>query len=286
LAATLTEEPDVLKLAAFADEISPDIDEQIRVCRACGVTQFELRSVNNTNVLDLDKPLREEVRRKIEAAGMSVVSIGSPIGKVKIDEPFEPHFDRFKIAVEMADFFKAPLIRLFSYYPPEGGDIAQHRDEVMRRMRAKAEYVKSMNVTLVHENEVKIYGDIGPRCVDLMKTVDSPKLRFAFDFANFVQAGDDPKQNWPGLKPYTAHIHIKDALRGSGKVVPAGEGHGSLREILKDAYASGYRGSLSLEPHLKAHEQFGGFSGADLFKVAVDALRKLCREIDVPLEGN
>ena len=33
----------VLKLAAFADEISPDIDEQIRVCRENSVTHVELR---------------------------------------------------------------------------------------------------------------------------------------------------------------------------------------------------------------------------------------------------
>src|SRR5256885_105893 len=144
----------MFKLSAFADEISPDLDEQIRVCRANSVTHVELRSVNKINVLDFDKPLRQEIKRKLADAGVGVISIGSPIGKVKIDEPWDKHAERFKIAVELAEFFAAPYIRIFSYYPPSNGDdIRHHRDEVMRRMRAKVDYIATVNVTLLHENE-------------------------------------------------------------------------------------------------------------------------------------
>src|SRR4051812_31208067 len=98
----------MLKLAAFADEISPDIDEQIRVCRDNGVTHFELRGVANTNVLDFSPALRSEIKRKLDDAGMGVISIGSPIGKVAVDRPWLEHFDRFKTAVDAAEFFNAP----------------------------------------------------------------------------------------------------------------------------------------------------------------------------------
>jgi len=140
-------------------------------------------------------------------------------------------------------------------------------------------------VTLVHENERHIYGEKGRECLDLMKAVNSPKLRTAFDFANFVQAGEKPLDNWPLLKPYTVHIHIKDALLADGKVVPAGQGDGQIEPILIDAYKSGYRGFLSLEPHLAAHGQFSGFSGPALFKTAVDALKAICRRANIPLAG-
>ena len=267
----------MLKLSAFADEISPDLDEQIAGCRECSITHIELRSVNKINVLDFDKSLRREIKDKLDAAEMGVICIGSPIGKVKINDPWAEHLERFKIAVDTAEYFGAPYIRLFSYYPPEkDDDIRQHRDEVMTRMTAKVYYVRDHPVTLLHENEVGIYGARGPECLDLMKTLDSPKFRNAFDFANFVQAGDHPLDNWPALKPYTVHIHIKDAIFGSGKVVPAGQGDGQLEPILVDAWKSGYRGFLSLEPHLAAHEQFFGFSGPGLFKVGTDALKALC----------
>src|SRR5438874_3300670 len=101
---------DMLKLAAFADEISPDLDEQIRVCRENGVSHFELRGAYGKNVLDFDNALRAEIKSKLTANGLAVACIGSPIGKVKLADPWPAHFDRFKIAVELAHFFEAPLI--------------------------------------------------------------------------------------------------------------------------------------------------------------------------------
>jgi sugar phosphate isomerase/epimerase len=274
----------MFKLAAFADEISPDLDKQIRGCRENGVTHIELRSVNKINVLDFDRALRQEINSKLAGSGIGIAAIGSPIGKVKIDEPWEKHFERFKIAVELAEFFGTKLIRIFSYYPPEGGDIQRHRDEVIRRMRAKVDYLQSHpKLTLVHENEAKIYGEKGAQCLDLMTAVNSPKLRSAFDFANFIVCGEDPAPNWPMLKPYTTHMHIKDAVMKTGKIVPAGEGDGQIAPILVDLHNSGYDGFLTLEPHLAQHAQMGGFSGTDLFKVAADALKRICRENDLPL---
>jgi sugar phosphate isomerase/epimerase len=278
----------MLKLAAFADEISPDIDEQIAVCRKNGVTHFELRGVAGKNVLDFSPELRSEIRKKLDAAGIGVASIGSPIGKVAIDKPWQEHLDRFKVAVDQATFFNAPMIRVFSYYPAGGegkGNLDPIRDEVIRRFRVKLEHIAATPVVLVHENEKGIYGDIGRRCLDLMKSIEHPKLRTAFDFANFVQSGDDPAANWPMLKPYTTHIHIKDAIKGTGKVVPAGEGDGHVEQILVDAYRSGYRGWVSLEPHLKVAGHSHGETGADLFKTAADALKKILARNDIPLAG-
>ncbi len=273
----------MLRISAFTDEISPDLDEQIRVCKETGVTHFELRGVSGKNVLDLNKPLCNEIKTKLADNDLAVLCIASPVGKTRIDEPWDQALDKFKLAIELATFFAAPMIRIFSYYPPEGGEIAPYRDEVIRRMRAMADHIRDLPLTLVHENEARIYGEKTPACLDLMKTIDSPRLRSAFDFANFIQAGENPLDNWPLLKPYTTHIHIKDALRDGGKNVPAGEGDGQIEPILRDAYASGYRGFVSLEPHLSVAGQFSGFSGPQMFKVAVDALRKLCERAGVPL---
>lgn len=274
-----------LRLSAFADEISPDLDQQIAVCKRVGVTHVELRSVDNVNVLNLSDDQRTRIRASLADAGMAVNCIGSPIGKVRIDEAWDAHFDRFKVAVDAARYFGAPMIRVFSYYGPKGGNILDHRDEVLRRFAAKVDYVRDANVTLVHENEKDIFGEHGNACADLLGTIDSPRLRAAFDFANFVQAGDEPLACWMKLSAYTTHIHVKDAL-ADGTVVPPGQGVGKLAVILKLAHADGYRGFLSLEPHLAAHGPFSGFSGPDLFVVAADALKKLCRESHLPLAGD
>jgi len=276
----------MFKLSAFADEISPNLDEQIRVCKENGVTHFELRSVYGKNVLDFDLPLRNEIKTKLQANGLGVACIGSPIGKVKINEPFAPHFERFKIAVELAEFFQAPLLRIFSYYPADNNDdISKHRDEVLRRMQAKVDYVKDRPVVLVHENEHAIFGEKGKPCLDLLKTINSPQFRAAFDFANFVMDGENPLDCWPLLKPYSVHIHVKDALRNARKIVPAGQGDGQLEPILIDLHQSGYHGFLSIEPHLASAGQFSGFSGPKLFGAAVDALKTLLKRNNLPLAG-
>ena len=278
--------PPLLRLAAFADEIGPDLDEQVRVCIANGVTHFELRGVYGKNVMDFDSSLRAEIKSKLDANGLGVLSIGSPVGKVAIDKPWNEHFDRFKRAVDLALFFGAPFIRLFSYYPAGGEGkrpLDPLRAEAIDRFRQKVEYIKSLPVTMVHENEKGIFGDIGRRCLELMRGVDHPKLRSAFDFANFVQCGEDPATNWPMLKPYVVHIHIKDAKMGSGQVVAAGQGDGHIPEILKDAWEGGYRGFLALEPHLKVAGHSHGETGPELFKVAADALKDVCKRQGIPV---
>ena len=278
----------MVHLSAFADEIDPSLDVQIDHCRRNGVTHLELRSVDKVNVLDFTPQQRDTIKNKLADAGLGVVAIGSPVGKVAIDQPWPEHFDRFKVAVDMATFFGAPLIRVFSYYPPGGegrGPITPHKDEVVRRFREKVKFVQNTPVTLVHENEKGIFGEGVQNCLALMTEVDSPKLRTAFDFANFVQAGERPMDDWPFLAPFTTHIHIKDALMGSGKVVPAGEGDGDVEAILRLAYADGYRGFLSLEPHLQVAGHSHGETGPELFKTAADALKAVLTRNNIPLAG-
>ena len=45
----------------------------------------------------------------------------------------------------------------------------------------------------------------------------------------------------------------------------------------------GYRGVLSLEPHLSAAGQFSGYSGPALFSVAVNELKTICEQAGIPL---
>src|SRR5207249_10788416 len=53
---------------------------------------------------------------------------------------------------------------------------------------------------------------------------------------------------------HDAHIHVKDATWNTGKNDAdydwPGEGQGRVREILKDAFARGYDGGISIEPHM------------------------------------
>ena len=107
-------------LTGFADEISPDLDEQLDSLARESIRYMELRSVWNTNVLDLTDEELDEVRSSVFARGVSVSSIGSPIGKVPITNPFGPHLGRFRRALYVAAVMQAPYVRVFSFFIPEG----------------------------------------------------------------------------------------------------------------------------------------------------------------------
>jgi 3-dehydroshikimate dehydratase len=274
----------MIRLSAFADEISPDLDEQVAVLRREGIRYMDLRSVWNINVLDLTDDHVSKIRETLDAQGIGVAAIGSPLGKVAIDSPFDAHLQRLERAIEIAHMFQTPFIRIFSFYPPAsaGGasnDPAAFRDEVMRRLQAMAEYAQTAGITLLHENEKDIYGDTIARCVDIMKQCSSAHFRAAFDPANFIQCGQVPYPDaYEALRPWIAYVHVKDALT-DGSVVAAGEGMGRWPELLERLRADGYDGFLSLEPHLAAAGQFQGFSGPDLFHCAAQALRGMLQQM-------
>jgi len=271
------------KLSAFADEVTENFLEQVKYLADEHVGYIEPRFIDKKNIMDLTKNELNEAKKMIQDHGLKVSAIGSPIGKVKLDEPFEPHLDKFKHAVDLAMFFETPYIRMFSYYAPQGQNIDDYRDQVMERMVAKVEVLSDVNVTMVHENEANIYGHTAEQCVEIIKTIDSPKLRLVYDPANFVWGEkilDNVETCWPVMKPYVVHVHIKDWKLGTEDVgsIP-GEGDGQIKELLAELAALNYDGCLTMEPHLQTGGQFGGSTGPELFSRAIAAVRELAAEV-------
>lgn len=262
-------------LSGFADEISPDLQEQLSVLRELDIHYLELRGVWGKNVLTLDDDEVEAIRTALDSAGIKVSAIGSPIGKINIQDPMEPHLKSFQRALWLAEVFRAPYIRIFSFFVPEG-EAAAYRDEVMARLRALLDAARGHPVMLLHENESRIYGDIPQRCRDIHETLASPQLRATFDPANFVMNGVRPfSEAYPLLKDWIEYLHIKDGSLSDRRVTPAGLGDGQVSELVQALAASGFNGFASLEPHLAAAGAFSGFSGPELFKAAARAFRQV-----------
>ena len=260
-------------LSAFADEIAADPVEQADVLQQHGIQHIEFRSIHGTNVLDLAPAQHEAFRTLLRDRGMALSALGSPIGKIKSNEPFDAHLDRFRIALDLADFYATPRIRVFSFYIPAGEDPAGHRDEVMRRMTELARIAADRGVTLFLENEKGIYGDTAARVLDLLQTVDSPALSHAFDPANYLEVGQDIDEAWAMLRSRTTHIHVKDFDTKTHKNVPAGEGQGQIPRIIAEAVSDGFDGFCTLEPHLIVAAQSHGFTGPERFGDAARALQ-------------
>jgi sugar phosphate isomerase/epimerase len=275
------------KLSAFADEVTDGFLGQVEYLSSEHISYIEPRFINKKNIMDLTKSDLSDTKKMLRDFGLNVSAIGSPIGKVKLDEPFGPHLDKFKHVIDLAIFFDTPYIRMFSYYGPEGGNIDDYRDEVLERMVKKADLLRDTDVTMVHENEAGIYGHSAKNCVDIVETVDSPNLRLVYDPANFVwgeKITNNIESCWPIMKPYVVHVHIKDWKLGSEDIgsIP-GEGDGQIKELLTELAAMNYDGCLTMEPHLQTGGQFSGSTGPELFSRAVNAVREIADEAGLNL---
>ena len=240
------------ELAAFADEADSSIDGQILAMKENFITLLEIRGVDGQNIADISKDKAKEVRAKLDDAGLGVWSLGSPFGKIDINDDFASHLDKFKSTLEIGNLLGAKKLRLFSFYgtteEPE-----KNFDKVIQKLQAFLDAARGSGIMLCHENEKGIYGDIASRCLEIHKAL--PELKAIFDPANFIQCGQDTKEAWDLLSPYVEYMHIKDA-KADGSVVPAGKGEGNLPYILNQ-----YKGQvLTIEPHLTV---FSGFESLE-----------------------
>ena len=242
----------MIRYCAFADEASKNISEQIEAMKRNGISMLEIRGVDGTNISQITAEKAKEVRGLLDAAGLSVWSMGSPIGKISLADDFEPHVEEFKRILEYADILGASKIRLFSFFPIEGETNEQTCERAIERLAKLCELTPD-GIVLCHENEKKIFGETAENCLAVHKAL--PKVRAVFDPANFVQCGVDTLAAWELLHDYVEYVHVKDAL-ADGVVVPAGCGIGNVEQILKSYFAQGGE-VITLEPHLAA------FTGLD-----------------------
>jgi 3-dehydroshikimate dehydratase len=266
------------RLSAFADEINTDMQVQMDHLLENGVNYCAMRGVGGKNVMDLEDFQVKLTKTQFTNRGIRFSCIGSPVGKIKITDPLEPELERLKRAAKLAKAFETKVIRIFSFYIPEG-EHAQHRNEVLKRMTALADIAQAEGVNLELENEVGLYGDTSDRHLEILEHLNRPYVKAAFDFANYVHSGDDPLKAWPKMRKHVVDFHIKDGKKNEKGAVPIGQGDGKAREILKDAFSTNWAGFLTLEPHLSDAGQFQGYTGGKLFKTAVDALKALLTEV-------
>ena len=126
-----------LILCAFADEADSDIYGQIKALNRNGVGLIEVRGINGKNISDMTLSEVKEANKLYNDNGIKVWSIGSPIGKININDDFEAELEKFRRTLDTAVEMNAQCIRMFSFYGTNGE--ARYRDEVMEKLLRYAE---------------------------------------------------------------------------------------------------------------------------------------------------
>ena len=281
----------MIRLCAFADEAGASLAEQIAALKEHNISLIEIRSIDKKNVSKFTDEEATEYARILRENGISVWSVGSPLGKVDLAEA-NAHMNTVRRVCEIAKIFGAERVRMFSFYYAEG-----QGEAVIAALRRMAEIAEEFGLIFCHENEKGIYGDITERVEEIV-AANIKGMRFVFDPANYIQCGVSIPDAIERLFACTDYFHIKDVVASTGELVPAGMGDGFIDGIVQKITDSGKDYVMTLEPHLKVfsgyHEidgeemkhRFHFTSATESFAAAANALKKILtacgyREIDI-----
>jgi sugar phosphate isomerase/epimerase len=314
--------PPTVILSGFADESANNklAIEQFAAFAALGLQYYSIRFIDVgdgiKNVMKLTKSEIQKVRQLQDEYGLNVSSIGSPIGKVKLEDvddgtknayvPFEKYLENdVKRACEIAHAFETKLIRGFSFYHPKGEDPEKYLSKVVDQLGQIAETCHRSDLTFGLEVEANLVGQNGKLLAEIFRQVNHPAMVLIFDGANLIMQGYDTLEifeHYEAMKPGLGWLHIKDYMNPNRKekgghvdedkmagFVPCDRGYTGHEAIFRDfatmipsleenLQSRGIPGVfLDLEPHVKGGGQFGGFSGPDGMGVA---MRALCKTLD------
>jgi sugar phosphate isomerase/epimerase len=241
-------------ISAFSDEISQDLATALEVLAREQIDSIELRRIWGNNIMKLNDEQAAEAQKMIAERGMRVMAIGSPIGKTPITADFAPEQARFGRALELAQLFGAPYIRVFSFNASEEEAI-RYRSEALRRLRILCEMAEPYDIILAHENEEGGFCAWRPdECVAFHRELPE-NFRALFEPCSFTVMGYHAyRETLPLLQPYIAYVHVRDTERGTTRYSVVGEGDTGWHEILHELKQSGYQGYLSLEPQLQRNK--------------------------------
>lgn len=249
-----------LILSAFSDEYSDSLIEQCKALNAFGITYMEMRGVDGKNVSALTRQEVLNTKRTLSEYGIQVSSIGSPLGKIKLDGDLKGHFETAKHVFETANLLGTKYIRMFSFYLPKDKAKEECKGQVLDELEKLLCLADTYGVTLCHENEALIYGESPEKCLELVEYFNG-KLRCVLDMGNFVLDGYNPMDAYKLLESYVEYFHIKDALY-AGAIVPAGKGEAQVKEILDVYKTNGTRDTfITLEPHLQTFSGLNALVG-------------------------
>ena len=82
-----------LLISGFADEIDPSLNRQLEALQKMGIRYIEMRGVDGKSLVHCTDSELSVIHRKLDAAGVRLSSVGSPIGKIGIEDDFAPHWE-------------------------------------------------------------------------------------------------------------------------------------------------------------------------------------------------
>lgn len=264
----------MLYFTGFADEVSGDIDVQIKSTKELAWNFIEARNIEGKNITDISDKKFEEIYSKLMESGINISCFGSKVanwGKSPYkEEDYKQSIEELKRAIPRMKKLGTKMIRGMSFFIPknEHPDNPDLENSIIKKLKVLVSMCEQEDIIYLHENCMNYFSQSYEHMKRLIESIDSPYFKVVFDTGNPVftdnRIGDPPykKQNtwevYQILKQKIHYVHIKDGIfiKDTENYFPEveytfpGEGNGQVKKVLKDLIANGYEGGISIEPHM------------------------------------
>ena len=257
-----------IPIAAITDEFSPDLAIALDAMANIGMTGAELRVLWGKNIMNLTDDELARAKDLVQSKGFEVMSIASPLLKCVL--PNAPDIDtRFQQdifaskhtfddqpqlterAFEIATFFGAKIVRVFSYWRTVEPKATY--GAVAEALSGLADKAAKANLIIGLENEHACNVGTAAESAEVLALVQHPNLKLVWDPANALVAGENPYPGGYELLPKDriAHVHAKDCHMDGHKPIwgPLGTRAVDWKGQISALLGNNYQGWISLETH-------------------------------------
>jgi L-ribulose-5-phosphate 3-epimerase len=247
-----------MKICYFADEVSEDFDEAVKLGVEAGADSVEIRGGlwgdSVTTVTDDGVKRMQDVLAKYE---VTVADIGSPVGKCShIDAgEYETHLRYFDRMVELAKALDSGIIRIFAFWNPlwksgqkeKRPDIDDYLEIIAEKLTPIVRIAEREKIVLAFENENTT---LAGSCSDVKKVIEilggGPALSCCWDVVNGVHCDESPYPEGYGyIKGRVSHFHIKP--NDARQLNPVWNTSVTYQDIFKAVESDGFDGAVSIE---------------------------------------
>jgi len=274
----------VFKLSVISDEVSQDLIRVAEFARKFELDAIEIRTVWNKPPHQLLDHVNEMLSI-LSRYGLKVCSIASPFFKCDIDnrEEYLFHLDILRRCCELARKLEVDIIRGFTFW--RKGRYEDYEPRIIELFQKPLEIIEDEGVFLAIENEPSTFTTNGRLVSMIIEKLGSKYVKAVWDPGNDIgdPYGEKPfPEGYSYVKRHIIHVHIKDAKKIDGEVVPVpvGEGDVDFRGQFKALRDDRYKGYLSLETHWRPRKRLTEEQvtrpGGEAFSEAGEEASEIC----------
>lgn len=204
-----------MKISFITDEVTQSFDEAVRFARQNGLAGLELRSVEDTAIDMLPAETLRTWRRRLDAEGLTVCGLAGSFYKCAPEpDAVEAELAKLERLCAAADILGCAFIRGFAFFAPEEGPLPA--ETLAPYFERPVRLLEQRGKTLLLEADPSVNTSNHAALARLVEAIGSPRVRAIFDPGNclYDPLGETPyPDGYEAIRPFFAHVHIKDAVR-------------------------------------------------------------------------